>query len=240
LNHKIIFFLLLFTVARISQGQHKVYPQALYWIRYQAQFNVSTSLYWLNEADNRRFLNIDVENQMIFHSRLHYKKGAWDFGGGLTLSYIFTQRPELGWTHATTEIRPVAEMSHEFNRRKILFQNRVRIDNRFFEVNETQSIWEESRYVMRLRYRFQVRIPLKMKEGKAISFLKLAEEIMANHTGNFFDQNRLYASVDFYLTKNFSFEPGYIFIYQQRFNTIEFYARHVFRFSLIHKINPKE
>jgi hypothetical protein len=234
-----IFFLLLFMFVRTSHAQHKVYPQALYWIRYQAQFNFSASFYWLNEADNRRFLNTDVENQLIFHSRLHYKTGAWDFGAGLTLSYLFTQRPELGWTHATTEIRPVAEVSHEFNWRKVSFQNRVRIDNRFFEVNEAQRIWEESRYVMRLRYRIQTRIPLMMNGDKATSSLKVAEEIMVNHTGNFFDQNRLYASVDFYLTKNFSFEPGYIFIYQQRFNTIEFYARHVFRFSLIHKINPK-
>jgi hypothetical protein len=220
-----------------AYGQSKVFPQTLYWIRYQAQFSFSPSFYWINEADNRRFLNPDVENQMIFHSRLHYKRGPWDFGGGLTLSYIFTQKPELGWKHATTEIRPVAEVSHEMFLRKISFQNRLRIDNRFFEINEDQSIWKDSRYVMRLRYRFQMRIPLSVKENKTITSLKIAEEIMVNQTGNFFDQNRINASVEFYLTKNFSLEPGYIFIYQQRFNAEEFYARHVFRFSLIHRIN---
>jgi hypothetical protein len=239
LNYKVIFILPFLYASLTAEAQHKVFPQALYWVRYQAQVNFSSSLYWINEADNRRFLNPDVENQMIFHSRLHYKKGAWDFGGGLTLSYIFTQRPEMGWRHATTEIRPVAEVSHEIALRKISIQNRFRVDNRFFEISENQSIWEDSRYVMRLRYRFQIKMPLSVKENKTTSSLKVAEEVMVNQTGNFFDQNRISTSVEFYLTKNFSFEPGYIFLYQQRFNTQEFYARHVFRFSLLHRINPR-
>jgi hypothetical protein len=220
-----------------TQAQHTVYRQTLYWIRYQAQLNFSPSLYWTNEADNRRFIDPDVENQLIFHSRLHYKKGPWDFGGGLTLSYAFAQRPETGYKNAVTEIRPVGEATHELNIGKVILANRIRIDNRFFEMNENKSIWTDSRYVLRMRYRIQARIPLKISDNKSKVLLKVAEEIMFNHVSNFFDQNRIYVNTEFYLNDNFSIETGYIYIYQQRFGTTEFFSRNVLRFSLLHKIN---
>jgi len=60
---------------------------------------------------------------------------------------------------------------------------------------------------------------------------------MLNHTKNTFDQNRIYVTGDFYLTGNFTFELGYIYIYQQRFGQDEFFERHVARFTLLHKLS---
>src|SRR5688572_11846551 len=179
-----------------SLAQKNVYQQTQYWLRYQVQLNFSPQLYWTNEADNRRFIDPDVQAQLIFHSRLHYKKKKWDFAGGLTLSYAFAARPELGYKHATTEVRPVVEVSHETPLHRVAIQNRLRIDNRFFEVSENESIWKESRYVTRLRYRLQFRIPLKKTDDVTKITLRLADEIMFNAQENFFDQNRVYATGD--------------------------------------------
>jgi hypothetical protein len=221
----------------VSHSQHSTISQGLYWLRYQAQFSFSPSLYWTNEGDNRRFFSPDVENQLIFHSRLHYKTGRWDFAGGLTLSFAYAQLPEQGYKTATTELRPVAELTHEFTLKKFTLQNRLRVDNRFFEVSEETSIWEDSRYVLRLRYRMQAKIPLKKSEEIDMVILRLAEEIMVNDRENFFDQNRIYVTSEFYLSKRFSLETGYIYIYQQRFGTENFFSRHVLRFSVFHRIN---
>jgi hypothetical protein len=220
-------------------SQRIVNHQSLYWIRYQNQLTFSPKLYWNNEVDNRRFFEHDVQNQFIFHSRLHYKVNRWDFGGGLTASWIFTQKPENKSTHAAIELRPVIEVSHELFLGSIAFQNRIRLDNRFLEEDPEKSIFDESTYVLRFRYRAQFRIPLrKNEEGASVIQLRVADEIMFNHKENFFDQHRIYVSTDFVLSKFFTLEAGYIYIYQQRFGSEdEYFQRHVARITLLHKIN---
>ena len=218
-------------------GQQNVFTQYTYWLRYQNQLIFSPRLSWNNEIDNRRFFDPDVENQLILHSRLHYKTGRWDFGGGLTYSLAFAQRPEVGYKKSIAEIRPVAEASHEVPIGKIFLQNRFRLDNRFIQSDPDQNVLEASTYVLRFRYRAQLRIPVKTNEESIPSIsVRLAEEIMFNNKGNTFDQNRIYVTGEFLLTKRLSLEAGYIYIYQQRFRTEDFFERHVLRFSLLHRI----
>lgn len=221
----------------ISRSQREVIHQSLYWIRYQNQLFFSPTLYWTNEIDNRRFFSHDVQNQLIIHSRLHCKVKEWDFAGGLTLSWIFAQKPELGYDHAVNEIRPVVEASHELPLGKVFLQNRIRLDNRFFQENPDKSVLEESFYVLRFRYRAQVRVPLKKNEENiSVITLRIADEIMLNHTGTTFDQNRIYVSTDFYFSKSISLETGYIYIVQRRFDTDEYFERNVVRVSLLHRL----
>jgi len=232
---RVILFLFLFSVTRVHSQE--VDHQSLYWIRYYNQIALSPTLQWNNEIDNRRFFDPDVENQLIIHSRLHYKWGKWDAAGGVTFSWIFAQNPQQGYDHATAEIRPVIEISNEQPIGRVFFQNRVRIDNRFVQENPEESVWEESLFVLRFRYRAQVRIPLKKNsEQVTVVSLRLAEEIMFNSKENTFDQNRINVTLDFNLNPYLTLEPGYVYIYQQRFARDDFYARNVFRLSILHKI----
>lgn len=220
-----------------SWSQRIVNHQSLYWIRYQNQIAFSRKLYWNTEIDNRRFFDPDVQNQFIIHSHLHYRKNKWDVGTGLTLSWAFAQKPEIGYDHAVNEIRGVMEVSHELPLGKIFFQNRIRLDHRFFQEDAEKSVLEESFYVLRFRYRAQLRIPLKKNEANTtIVTLRVADELMLNHTRNTFDQNRIYLTTDFYISKSITLETGYIYIYQQRFGQNEFFERHVARFTFLHKI----
>lgn len=217
-------------------GQH-TYTQYVYWIRYQNQLFFSPRLYWTNEIDNRRFFDPDVEMQFITHSRIHYKIDRWELAGGLTYSLAYAQRPELGYRKPLAEIRPVAEVSYELPVGRIFLQTRARIDNRFLQTDAGESVFKDSQYVFRYRYRAQVRIPVKINEENITSIsLRLADEIMFNNTGNTFDQNRVYATGEFFVNKKLSLEAGYIYIYQQRFRTEDFFQRHIVRFSLLHRI----
>jgi hypothetical protein len=221
----------------LALGQSEVYNQSLYWVRYQNQLNITPIYYWINEVDNRRFFGPDVENQLIMHSRLHYLKDRWAFGAGLTLSWIYAQIPENGYSHSTAEVRPVIEAAYEVPAGKVLIQQRIRIDNRFVEESQDQSVWENSFYVFRFRYRLQARIPLKVNDAGVTKIsLRISEEIMFNNKENTFDQNRIYASTEFIVNKKLTLETGYIYIYQQRFGTDEFFSRNVFRFSIIHNL----
>jgi hypothetical protein len=161
----------------------------------------------------------------------------WNFGAGLTFSWIYAQIPENGYSHSTAEVRPVIEGSYEFPAKKVLIHQRIRIDNRFIEENQDQSVWKDSFYVFRFRYRLQARMPLKTNSnGSPTIFLRMSEEIMFNNKENTFDQNRISASTEFVLNRNFMLETGYIWIYQQRFGTDDFFSRHVVRFSIIHNL----
>ena len=229
--------MLFFCNAIALQAQRVVHQQSLYWIRYQNMLIFSPKISWTNDFDNRRFFSPDVEHQFIFHSRLHYRQDRWDFGTGITSSWVFAQRPELGYDHSVNELRPVVEASYELPLGKVLIQNRIRFDNRFFQEDPDKSVFEESFYVLRFRYRAQVRFALKKNEtNETLIGLRIADEIMFNNTKNTFDQNRIYASADFYLTKKLTAETGYIYIFQQRFGTEQFFERHVVRLSLIHRI----
>lgn len=158
----------------------------------------------------------------------------------MTFSWIYAQIPENGYSHSTAEVRPVIEGTYEFPAGKVLIQQRVRIDNRFIEEDQDQSVWENSFYVFRFRYRLQARIPLKVNDaGTSKITLRLSDEIMFNNKENAFDQNRIYASTEFALNKTLTLETGYIYIYQQRFATEDFFSRHVVRFSIIHNLRLK-
>lgn len=221
----------------LALGQSVVHTQSLYWIRYQNQLNITPKFYWINEIDNRRFFAPDVENQLIAHSRLHYVKDRWNFGAGLTLSWIYAQIPENGYSHSVAEIRPVVEGAYEFPAGKVSIQQRVRIDNRFVQESQDQSVWENSFYVFRFRYRLQAKMPIKVNDDGATTIsLKVSEEIMLNNKENTFDQNRISAFTEFALNKKLTLETGYTYVYQQRYGKEEFFSRHVVRFSIIHNL----
>jgi hypothetical protein len=167
------------------------------------------------------------------HSRLHYKIPHWDFAGGLSLSWQYAGTPERPVSHATQEFRPVLEASYEIPVRKALLSQRIRLDNRFFEEDKLTTDLFNTTYVARFRYRLQVRLPLT--QSNKVN-LRIADEVMVNARENFFDQNRVYVTSEYIITKHLSMEAGYIYIYQQRFRTTNFVERHVLRFSILHKL----
>jgi hypothetical protein len=236
LRTKSFIFLLLILSSHISVGQ-TTYRQTLYWIRYQNQLVFSPKVSWSNDIDNRRFIGPDVQNQLIFHSRIHYKFKRWDFGGGITYSLAFASIPEAGYKSTLGELRPVIEVSYEIPIGKIFFAQRVRMDNRFFQEDPDVSLLEDSYFVRRFRYRAQLRLPLRTNEKNITTIgLRLADEIMVNDRENFYDQNRIYVSTDFLLSEKFTLETGYVYIHQQRFRGQDYFSRHVLRLSLVHKI----
>jgi hypothetical protein len=220
-----------------QQAAAQINSHAVYWIKYQNQLNFSSKVWWTNELDNRRFIKPDLQTQFIFHSRVHYKKDRWEYGGGLTLSWAYATLPESPIRHATMEVRPVMEISYEIPMRKWFLSHRLRVDHRFIEEDKYTSVFDESNYIMRLRYRISSRFPLKTSdEGKVLILGKVANEIMFNHEENIFDQNRIYASAEFTINKHWAFEAGYIYIYQQRYARDEFLERHVLRCSFLHRL----
>jgi hypothetical protein len=216
----------------------QTHHQNLYWLRYQTQVTLSSKWTLNNDIDYRRFVGPDVENQLIMHSRLHYKTGRWDLASGLTYSIAYAAIPEDGYKDEVHEFRPVVEASYEVPVGRVQLAQRLRFDNRIFQEDPDESLFKESFYVPRLRYRLQARFPLKKNAANETTVsMRLADEFMINGKENLYDQNRIYATVEFVLSKRFNFSSEYIYIYQQRFGREEYFSRNVLRLTLIHKFN---
>jgi len=236
LSLRITILLFLLSITGVF-GQH-VEHQSLYWLRYFNQIEFSPAIQWNNEIENRRFFNPDVENQFIINTHLHYSWKNWDVGGGSTFSWVFAQRPELQYDFANKEIRPFAEISNEQKIGKVYLQNRIRLDNRFIQSNPEVSVWEQSYYLLRVRYRMQWSMPLVINDEQIEKVsVRVSDEIMFNTKENVFDQNRVDVTFSFYLSKYFTVEPSYVFLYQHRLKVDEYFSRNVFRFTLVHSIS---
>jgi hypothetical protein len=57
---------------------------------------------------------------------------------------------------------------------------------------------------------------------------------------NTFDQNRVYAAIQYGINQNIAIEFGYLNSFQQRASGIDYFNRDIIRFSIFHKMNLKK
>lgn len=228
--------LLFFAIVSVPT-RAQTHSQSLYWIRYRLQVSLGKGFSYGGEIENRRFFSPDVQNQLIHHSRVRYRAGRWEFAAGPSYSLAYASFPERGYKQAVHEFRPVTEVNLDIPVGKTTLAQRLWVDWRFFQSDPDETVFSSSDFRTRFRYRLQVKFPLSGSGSNASrSELKTANEIMVNDRGNFFDQNRFYLSTDYKLNETFSVELGYVWIYQQRSGTDEFFSRHVVRFTLTQRI----
>ena len=94
----------------------------------------------------------------------------------------------------------------------------------------------------RFRYQIGLEIPIWKNQitKRELLSVKFSDEIMLNVgekiVYNFFDQNRMYAALNYKITPNLSLEMGYLNWFQQQKSGNKFYQRDILRFTVFHKI----
>jgi hypothetical protein len=238
-KHKIIVLSFLFLPLKIF-GQKNIIndDQNLIWTRLHFTGNLSKKINFQVEADNRIFFKNARENQFIAHGHFHYLLNQKvEFSTGYTFSKQISQFPDDVKHLAIPERRIFQEF---YFRKKINtkfnFQNRLRTEQRFFR-NSNDFILL-SGYNFNWRIREQININLKI--NRKIK-LKLSDEIMLNYgkkiVYNRFDQNRLYAAIEYNINDKISVEGGYIKIFQKRANQFDYFDRNVIRLTLFSKFD---
>lgn len=238
-------FLLIFILLVNLQvrAQKTVINQSLYWVRYYNQLSVNEKMAWHNEIDNRRFFENNRQQQLIVHSRFHYKiSNSFEAALGLTYSSQNPQDPNSDSGLAINEFRPVQEFNYNISFNPgFNLQQRLRLDERFIHRNDGLSLLEGYDFHIRFRYRIQMSYRLKEIEEKVPHSLKISDELMINSgtrfAGKRFDQNRIYAGLELGLITDLSAELGYLHIFQQRANTGQYFERDIIRLTLFHKIH---
>lgn len=236
---------LLATVSLRAQSPGKqVTQQQLIWYAYNNTLELSPKWSLVSEIHERRFMNPDAQHQFVTRSHLHYALGKnWSASAGFTYFLQSPQDPNAINKLAVPELRPHIQFDYKQPLDKLIIVHRYRIEKRFFRNTEDGALAEGYSANYRFRYRLGLeyqlatikKLPLKVKASNEIH-INAGERIINNR----FDQNRIYAGLNYAVHKNVAVEAGYLNWYQQRASGSQYFSRDIISFSVHHKIDLKK
>ena len=239
-----IIFLLFVSVFCRGQTEKNIDHQSILWTRYYNQLLVNEKWSLHTEFDNRLFLKPVQENLYVIRVQTRYKINEHlETGIGFAYFSVATQNPELSYDFNIPEYRGQQDLTWKFNISKITLNQRFQIEERFIHKSNKESLVPGTTFSWRFRYRLQADYIFWKKENQYLKTI-LSDEIMFNAGNaivkNTFDQNRIYAAVQYGLNKSIAVELGYLNSYQRRANGIDYFNRDIVRFSIFHKIKVQK
>lgn len=140
------------------------------------------------------------------------------------------------------EWRPWEEIMFSDNVGRLKIQHRFRAEQRYNEVVVKNDLTDDYNYNHRFRYKFDLQYPVvRANKNSHIIILAVGNEIMINAEKiikyNYFDQDRLYAGINYVASSTLTFQLQLMSIWQQQSNGYTFEKDKVLRFNIYHVIN---
>lgn len=135
------------------------------------------------------------------------------------------------WTTYSDENRIYQQVNLNTVAGKVGIVQRIRNEQRWQEkiVNDEET--GEYRFTNRIRYLFSLNIPIFKKSTMPVLvvsdeiLLQIGEEVIYNT----FDQNRFFVGIKQKIDKNWSFDFGYMNVYQQKYSGYQYDMNHTLR-----------
>ncbi|MFV8359410.1 DUF2490 domain-containing protein [Flavobacterium sp. LS1P3] len=236
---RIIFFLFVSVLCQ-AQTEKNIDHQSILWTRYNNQLAFSEKWSLHSEFDNRVFLKPVKENLYVIRIQGRYKINNYlEAGIGFAHFSVTTQKPEVSNGFKIPEYRGQQDLTWKKTIGKFGINQRLQVEERFIHNANKESLLYGSTFTWRFRYRLQADYIFWKKENQFLKTI-LSDEIMFNAgktiIKNTFDQNRIYAALQYGINKNIALELGYLNSFQRRTNGIDYFNRDIIRFSIFHKI----
>lgn len=228
-----------------TKARKNVDQQQLMWFRYFNKLTFSDRWQVNTQFEERAFFAPWKQHTFVSRIQLIYKLNSTvSVSQGFVNFLQSPHDPESPSKFVVPELRPYQEVIIKNDMgKKLKVTHRYKIEERFFKNNDpkTEQLLSGYTFNFRVRYLFQVQLPLfNLTENKPLR-LVLSDEIMVNFgesiVNNAFDQNRFTAGLAYDLNKNFGLEIDYINWFQQRASGKDYYNRHITRFTLYHNID---
>lgn len=229
------FVVLLFTFYSIDVlAQKNVDTQHLLWTRYYLKLELNDNYQILQELEERTYWLPWRQHQFVSRTFVDRKLGkGWNTGLGFTyFIQSLPHDPEITNFVNSIELRPQLEIAYKQTiSEKIILHHRYWSEFRFFEQPNGSFEYDRNRtrYKLELRYAAIPKLTIK-------AFNEIHINIGGKNSQSIFDQNRYGGSVQYMPVENFGFELGYFNWFQQQASGLDFYNRHIVRFTIHHII----
>jgi hypothetical protein len=233
------FLFLLFSTSLMAQTEKNIGHQSILWTRYYNQLTIHK---WAihTEFDNRLFLNPVTQNLFVARIQGRYKfSDQVEVGSGFAYFSVAIQNPELSSAFNKPEYRGQQDLTLKQDFGKIVLNHRFQVEERFFQNFDNQGLTQGTKFFWRFRYRIQGDYTFWKKEKRYLKTV-VFDEIMINSgknvAKNTFDQNRIYAGLQFGFSPVIAAEIGYMKSFQKLASGIDYYDRNIIRVSIFHKL----
>jgi hypothetical protein len=168
---------------------------------------------------------------------------SYRFSKGVTatLGYaLFGQRvPNPDRVLVRLEHRPWQQVTWVQQAGPVQVTQRYRAEQRFIHRTAGGELAKGYRFNHRLRYQLSGAVSLRDTSRKAL-VLTVSDEILMNAgkqiNYNYFDQNRVHASLGYQLTEALNVQAGYMYVFSQLAAGNQYLHGHVWRLSLLHNV----
>lgn len=234
-----LFFGLYFSICH-AQSEKKIDHQTILWSRYYNQLTLNEKWSIHSEFDNRLFLNPVTENLFVIRTQIRYKLiEQVELGSGIGFFPVATQDPENTTNFLIPEYRSQQDIVWKNVFGKTTISQRFQIDERFIRNASKTELLPGTTFNWRFRFKLQAEYELLKKNNHFLKAI-LHDEILLNAgksiVKNTFDQNRIYAALQYGVNKHIAVELGYLNSFQQRSNGVDYFDRDIIRFSFFHKL----
>ncbi len=206
---------------------------------------------WGLHADLQYRRSDFIENPLQFLGRI----GAEYYlpkGGEVTLGYVFSRQHPYGEQAAdfiVDEHRIWQQFSIRTDLGRSRIQHRYRLEQRFLSNRWTDDngSFQQSEAVLRhrIRYRFQVQIPLN---NPALTpktwFINVSDEIFLgfgkNVEKNILDQNRIFAGLGYRFNEQLNMQMAYQFQYIVKKDGVQVERNHILHLSAFYKLDLRK
>ena len=238
-----ILFLLLGGFVSQAQTEKNVDHQNIVWTRYYNQLTLTDKWSLHTEFDNRVFLKPVEQNLFVIRAQGRYKiNDKLETGAGFAYFSVSTQDPDTTFDFQVPEYRGQQDITWKETFDETGLNQRLQLEERFVHNASKTGLLPGTTFFWRIRYRLQAEYTFWKKENRNLKAI-VADEILFNFGKNIiknnFDQNRIYAALNYAFNKNIAVELGYLNSFQKRSSGVDFYNRDIIRFSFIHKMKLK-
>jgi hypothetical protein len=216
-------------------AQKNIETQSLLWMRYHLTLKFNDNYQLRQEIEERTYWFPWRQHQFVARTNLERKLGkGWNTALGFTyFVHSLPHDPNVEEYTNQTELRPQFEFAYlQKLNDKLNLHHRYRDEFRFFEQPDGSFKYTNNRFRYKLELQYSPSAKIALKAFDEIH-LNIGNEIV----NNVFDQNRYGGGIRYMPLKNFGVELDYMNWFQQRQSGVDFYNRHIVRFTINHIID---
>lgn len=236
------FLLLLFPIILFGQTptRKEVKMQSQSWFGVGTTFKVTDHWGFVLDGQIRR-------DHFLADNNFNLLRGGWAYFPSNKASFIIgyahqwnaPSKPD--WTTNANENRIYQQALWNTNLGSTTMQQRIRNEQRWQEKIVNDARTGENKFTDRVRYLLSFNIPIF--EKKSLPTLLVSDEILLQFgkevVNNTFDQNRFFIGIKQVINPKWSFDLGYMNVYQQKSSGYQYEDDHVLRLFVYYNTNLK-